>query len=303
MFLALVIVPLVALDELGGWTSTVSKIASINPKYVDVYADMTGMTIISLMAWGLGYFGQPHILVRFMAVKTDREIPKARLIGMTWMVVSLYGAMLTGFIGIAYYADAPLKNAETVFIGLSHVLFNPWVSGCLIAAILSAIMSTIDSQLLVCSSAIVEDFYRGLLRRDASQKELVWLGRFSVITIAILAIFIAHDPKSKVLDLVAYAWAGFGAAFGPVVILSLFWKRMTRNGAVGGMILGAITVIVWKQLSGGIFNLYEILPGFILCWLGVIVVSLMDKPPSSGMIRVFESVSYRKEWKISHSGL
>lgn len=282
MVFALVAVPIVALDELGGWSLTVSKIASMNPKFIDIQADMTVMTTTSLMAWGLGYFGQPHILARFMAIKSDRLIPKARLIGMTWMVISLYGALFTGFIGIAYFADTPLKNPETVFIALSQALFNPWMGGILIAAILSAIMSTVDSQLLVCSSAIVEDFYRGILRREAGQRELVWIGRSAVVAIAILAVLIARDPESRVLELVAYAWAGFGATFGPVIILSLFWKHMTRNGALGGMILGAGTVILWKQLHGGIFDLYEILPGFVLGWLGIVVVSLVGRRPGRG---------------------
>ena len=170
------------------------------------------------------------------------------------------------------------------------MLFNPWISGCLIAAILSAIMSTVDSQLLVCSSALVEDFFRGIFRKDASQKELVWIGRFSVMAIAILALLIARDPKSRVLELVAYAWAGFGAAFGPVIILSLFWKRMTRNGAVGGMILGAVTVIIWKHMEGGIFDLYEILPGFIICLAGIIIISLSGEKPPEEIIREFDSV-------------
>ena len=288
MFLALVAVPIVAIDELGGWSKTVSQIAAISPEYLNVYSGMRVTSVISLMAWGLGYFGQPHILARFMAVKSDREIPKARLIGMTWMVISLYGAIITGFVGIAYYANTPLDNPETVFIALSRVLFSPWVSGCLIAAILSAVMSTVDSQLLVCSSAIVEDFYRGLFRKKAGQWELVWMGRFSVIAIAVLAVVIARNPESRVLDLVAYAWAGFGAAFGPVIILSLFWKHMTRNGALGGMILGAVTVIIWKQLQGGIFDLYEILPGFLLSSLGIVIVSLSDRSPSTEMIQEFD---------------
>jgi sodium/proline symporter len=281
MFLALVVVPIVVVSADGGWNETVAKVAAVDPARLDIFHDMTLFGIISLMAWGLGYFGQPHIAVRFMAVKSSREIPKARLVGMTWMVLSLYGAIFTGFAGIAYYADQPLENAETVFISLSQVLFNPWVAGVLLAAILSAIMSTIDSQLLVSSSALTEDFYKALLRPGASQTELVWVGRLTVAAIAIVAIVLAYDPDSTVLGLVAYAWGGFGAAFGPVIILSLFWRRMTRNGALVGMILGAVTVVVWKQLSGGMFDMYEIVPGFILCTLGIIVVSRMDQQPSA----------------------
>jgi len=155
------------------------------------------------------------------------------------------------------------------------------VAGVLLAAILSAIMSTIDSQLLVSSSALTEDFYKALIRPNAGQKELVWIGRGTVILIALLAVYMARDPDSTVLSLVSYAWAGFGAAFGPVIILSLFWKRMTRNGALAGMIVGAVTVIVWKQMEGGMFDMYEILPGFILCALTVVGVSLMGEPSTA----------------------
>ena len=281
MFLALIVVPVVVVSSLGGWNETVAKVASVDPARLDIFHEMTLFGIVSLMAWGLGYFGQPHIVVRFMAVKSSREIPKARLVGMTWMVLALYGAIFTGFAGIAYFADQPLENSETVFINLSQVLFNPWVAGVLLAAILSAIMSTIDSQLLVSSSALTEDFYKAILRPDASQTELLWVGRITVAVIAFIAILLAFDPESTVLGLVAYAWGGFGAAFGPVIILSLFWKRMTRNGALVGMILGAVTVIVWKQLSGGIFDMYEILPGFILCTLGIIVASRVGEEPGA----------------------
>jgi sodium/proline symporter len=290
MFLALCAVPMFLIGKVGGWDDAVSRVASLNVEHVDIFSGMTFLGIISLMVWGLGYFGQPHILARFMSVKSSREIPKAQLVGMSWMVLSLFGAIFTGFLGIAYFADAPLKNAETVFIALTQVLFNPWIAGILLAAILAAIMSTIDSQLLVCSSAIAEDFYKQILRKNAGQKELVWISRIAVLVIALIAILLASNPNSKVLSLVAYAWGGFGAAFGPVVILSLFWKRMTRNGALVGMILGALTVIVWKQLKGGVFDVYEILPGFILCSLGIIVVSLLDKEPSEEIIREFEKV-------------
>jgi sodium/proline symporter len=291
MFLALIVVPIVVVSADGGLNETVSKVGDLDPAKLDIFNDITLFGIVSLMAWGLGYFGQPHIVVRFMAVRTSSDIPKARLIGMTWMVLSLYGAIFTGFAGIAYFSDQPLQNAETVFITLSQVLFNPWVAGILLAAILSAIMSTIDSQLLVSSSALTEDFYKAILRKQAGQRELVWVGRATVILIALIAILLAQNPESTVLGLVAYAWGGFGAAFGPVMILSLFWKRMTRNGAVAGMIVGALTVIIWKQLEGGIFDMYEILPGFILCTLAVVVVSLLDTAPSRQIQTEFEAVA------------
>jgi sodium/proline symporter len=242
------------------------------------------------MAWGLGYFGQPHILARFMAVRTSNDIPAARFICMTWMVLGLYGAIFTGYAGIAYFAERPLDNPETVFIAFCQAFFNPWIAGFLLAAILAAIMSTISSQLIVCSSVIAEDFYRGLIRKDASDRELVMLGRMSVIGVSLVAILFALDPQSRILDLVAYAWAGFGAAFGPVVLLSLFWRRMTRNGAAAGLIVGAITVVVWKQLYdfGGIFEMYEIVPGFLLATLAVIGVSLLGREPEAAVLADFD---------------
>lgn len=291
MFLALLLVPVVVISITGGWGETVNTVGNIDPSRLDAFHGMTLLGIVSLMAWGLGYFGQPHIIVRFMAIKNSRDMPTARLIGMAWMVLAMFGAIFTGFAGIAYFADQPLENAETVFINLTQVLFNPWVAGVLLAAILSAIMSTIDSQLLVSASALTEDFYKALLRKQASQHELVWVGRITVAAVALVAIIIAMDPQAGVLDLVAYAWGGFGAAFGPVIILSLFWRRMTRNGALVGMILGAVTVVVWKQLEGGIFDVYEIVPGFILCTLGIVVVSLLDKEPAREIMAEFDSVN------------
>ncbi|WP_342025881.1 sodium/proline symporter PutP [Cytobacillus pseudoceanisediminis] len=280
MFLALIIIPITAIQELGGWNETLDQISAIDPTHLDVASGATFVGVVSLLAWGLGYFGQPHILVRFMGLKSTNDVPKARLIGMTWMVLSLFGALFVGFAGIAYFADAPLANSETVFIMFSQILFNPWVAGFLLAAILSAIMSTVDSQLLVSSSALAQDFYKSIFRRNASKKEEMIVGRIAVLGIAIIAIFLGYNPESKVLELVSYAWAGFGAAFGPVIILSLFWKRMTRNGALAGIIVGAVTVIVWAQLTGGLFDLYELAPGFLFAGLAIIIVSLLDKAPS-----------------------
>ncbi len=290
MFLALLLVPMVVISVSGSWSSMVSETAAVDESHLNAFSGMTFLGIVSLLAWGLGYFGQPHILARFMAIRSTRDVPVARLVGMTWMVLALFGAIFTGFAGIAYFADAPLENSETVFIALTQALFNPWVAGVLLAAILSAIMSTVDSQLLVCSSAIAEDFYRQILRKEARPQELVWIGRVSVVILALIAASMASNPDSKVLDLVAYAWGGFGAAFGPIVILSLFWKRLTRNGVLAGMIVGAVTVIVWKNLTGGLFDLYEILPGFILCAAAAIGVSLLDREPAQEVKKLFESV-------------
>ncbi|MEW9110970.1 sodium/proline symporter PutP [Cytobacillus gottheilii] len=280
MFLALIIIPIVVIFELGGWSETINTIGSIDPSYLNVYSGTTVIGVVSLLAWGLGYFGQPHILVRFMGIRAKEDIPKARFIGMGWMVLSLFGAIFIGFTGIAYFADSPLENSETVFIMLSQVLFNPVVAGFLLAAILSAIMSTVDSQLLVSSSALANDFYKAIFRRNASQKEEMIVGRIAVIGIAVIAILLGYNPDSKVLELVSYAWAGFGAAFGPVIVLSLFWKRMTRNGALAGIITGSLTVIIWSQIEGGIFELYELAPGFLLGVIAIIIFSLMDRTPS-----------------------
>ncbi|ATO20707.1 sodium:proline symporter [Acinetobacter sp. LoGeW2-3] len=262
------------------------------------------VAIISSLAWGLGYFGQPHILVRFMAADSVKTIPAARRIGMTWMILCLVGAMFAGYIGIAYFAanpDLPAaaivnQNPETVFMELTKILFNPWIAGIILAAILAAIMSTLSCQLLVCSTTLTEDLYKGFLRKNASQKELIWVGRGMVIVIALIAISLAINPNSKVLGLVAYAWAGFGAAFGPLIIFSLFWKRMTLNGAIVGMVVGAVTVIAWKNYTGDT-GLYEIIPGFILAALSIVIVSLLDKAPSHDVVNRFElaKAEYQKE--------
>ncbi|MBK1674001.1 sodium/proline symporter [Ectothiorhodospira shaposhnikovii] len=290
MFVALVLVPVITIMNLGGWTETSQMVAQINPGALDAFHDITLFGIISLMAWGLGYFGQPHVLARFMAIRSPGDIPLARFIGITWMVVALFGAMLTGFAGIAYFGESGLANPETVFILLIQALFNPWVAGCLIAAVLAAIMSTIDSQLLVSSSALSEDFYKRFFRPGASDTELVWIGRGTVLGIGVLATLLALNPDAAVLDLVSYAWAGFGAAFGPVIILSVFWRGMNRNGALAGIVTGALTVLIWERYEGGLFDMYEILPGFILATLAIFLFSRVGKGPTEDMKREFDEV-------------
>ena len=294
MIFALVLTPIVVVIATGGPAASLAVIEQANPANVDWLRGASVVGIISLLAWGLGYFGQPHILARFMAADSVKSIPAARRIGMTWMVLCLGGAMAVGFFGIAWFAAHPDQaaavqaNPERVFIALSQVLFNPWVAGILLSAILAAIMSTLSCQVLVCSSALTEDFYKGFLRRDAGQAELVWVGRLTVLLVALVAIWMASDPDSRVLGLVSYAWAGFGAAFGPVVLFSLGWKRMTRNGALAGMVLGAATVLLWKQ--GGWFGLYEMVPGFIFASVAIVVGSLLGPPPSPAMANTFDAV-------------
>ena len=294
MIFALVLTPIVVVIATGGPAASLAVIEQANPANVDWLRGASVVGIISLLAWGLGYFGQPHILARFMAADSVKSIPAARRIGMTWMVLCLGGAMAVGFFGIAWFAAHPDQAAavqsypERVFIALSQVLFNPWVAGILLSAILAAFMSTLSCLLLVCSSALTEDFYKGFLRRDAGQAELVWVGRLTVLLVALVAIWMASDPDSRVLGLVSYAWAGFGAAFGPVVLFSLGWKRMTRNGALAGMVLGAATVLLWKQ--GGWFGLYEMVPGFIFASVAIVVGSLLGPPPSPAMANTFDAV-------------
>ena len=267
MITALILAPLMVIYADGGVAASNAVVLTVRPGALDMFANFDTIAIVSLLAWGLGYFGQPHILVRFMAAASVQTIPKARRISMTWMILCLGGAVAVGFIGIPYFAThaagaaAVNANAETVFMELAKQLFNPWIAGALLAAILAAVMSTLSCQLLVCSSALTEDIYRVFLRKNASQTELVWVGRAMVLLVAVIAIALASNPENRVLGLVSYAWAGFGAAFGPVVILSVLWKGMTRNGALAGMIVGAVTVVVWKNWIG--LGLYEIIPGFI----------------------------------------
>ncbi len=287
MIFALILVPVFVLIDVGGVSQAQQTIASVNINLTDMFYGQTFIGIISLLAWGLGYFGQPHILARFMAAESAKTMVNARRIGMTWMVLCLAGAMLVGYFGIAYFAVHPDQagavkaNSETVFITLSSILFNPWIAGILLSAILAAVMSTLSCQLLVCSSALTEDFYKSFFRPQASQNELVWFGRAMVFLVAVIAIVIASDPNSRVLGLVGYAWAGFGAAFGPVVLFSLCWPRMTRNGALAGMLVGAITVVIWR--NGAWFGLYEMVPGFVLASLTIWLVSQMDAQPSQAM--------------------
>lgn len=297
MALALSIVPVAAIANLGGWDATLSIVSETNSALLDVFTDVDKqplgwLAIVSLLAWGLGYFGQPHILARFKAVRSVSDIPAARRIAVSWVFITLTCAVLVGLTGIGYL-EQPLHGPDTekVFIFMVEALFHPIVAGICLAAILAAIMSTADSQLLVSAAAFTSDFYKALFRRTASEQELMWTGRIAVLVIAIIALILAWNPERKVLDLVAYAWAGFGAAFGPALIFSLFWRRMNRHGALAGIIVGGVTVVIWKQLSGGVFDLYEIVPGFVLSALSIVVTSLLTHTPQEAIIRDFDKAS------------
>ncbi|MTI48477.1 MAG: sodium/proline symporter PutP [Firmicutes bacterium] len=294
MFITIIIVPAVAITNVGGLGSTLDSLRSINVELLNPFTgtdgnQLTFISIFSLFAWFFGYFGQPHILARFMAIKSSSMIKKARNIAMIWVVISLSMAILVGITG-RVFLDIDLADPEYVFMAMVSTIFPAIIAGIMLAAILAAIMSTADSQLLVSASALTEDFYRVFFKRNASEKQLVWVSRMAVIGVAIVAYILALNAEESVLELVSYAWGGFGAAFGPVVIFSLFWKRMTRLSAIAGMITGGLTVVIWKQLTGGIFDIYEIAPGFILASIVIVGVSLLGKKPSEEILNEFEKV-------------
>src|SRR5690606_1408810 len=267
-------------------------ISARNPSLLDPFVGTGGealgfLGVVSLLGWGLGYPGQPHILARFMAIRDARELVTSRRVAMAWVVTVLAAAVIVGLTGVIVL-DPPLEgaNSETVFIRLATQFFPPAIAGVCLAGILAAIMSTASAQLLVSSSAFARDFSRGFLRPDAGRAELLWVGRLAVLVIAIAAFVLGLDPESRVLSLVAWAWAGFGAAFGPAVLLSLYWEGMTRNGALAGIVAGGLTVIAWPQLEGPLSELYELVPGFVLATAAIVAVSLLE---SRSAERVVES--------------
>lgn len=282
MFFALVIVAAMGWHLIGGGTGIENSLNALNAEMLNPFTTFTGETlgwigIVSLLGWGLGYAGQPHILARFMAIRTSTDMGAARRIAMTWQTTVLVAAMLVGLTAVGVL-DRQLIGAdsEKVFVYMSAQLFPPIIAGICLSAILAAVMSTASAQLLVASSAFAEDFYKGVFKKDASQKELLWTGRFAVLGIALLALWMARDPDSKVLELVAWAWAGFGAAFGPTVILSLYWPRMNRAGALAGVIVGGLTAVFWPMARGiaPIFDLYELVPGFVFSMLAIIIATV-----------------------------
>ncbi|WP_430790893.1 sodium/proline symporter PutP [Virgibacillus flavescens] len=295
MFLALVVAPIYVIwGSLGGLSGLWTKLSSINPDLLYVTQNVTSdfgtgdlwqsagtagfITIISLLAWGLGYPGQPHIIARFMGIRSAKDVPKAKMIAMIWIGISLLGAIFVALAGIAYFEPA-LNDPEQVFILLIQALFNPWIAGFLLAAVLAAIMSTMDSQLVVACSALAEDFYKPFVRKNASPKELMWVGRFATLGIAAIALVIALTGSQSVLGIVSYAWAGFGAVFGPAVVFALWWRRTTGLGVLLGMIVGGVTVILWEIYPAiatalGVGGLYSLVPGFFLSCLVIWLVSL-----------------------------
>ena len=284
MIAALIAVVLLAVGQVGGLGATTDTLRDANPELLNPWTTTDGsavgaIAIVSGLGWGLGYFGQPHILARFMAIRSPEHVRRARWIAVTWVGVSLLAAVIVGLLGVAYFGADGDFDREKVFMRLTAALFHPVIAGICLAAILAAIMSTADSQLLAASSAVAEDVYKALLRPGAGQRELIWVGRGAVMALALGAYWLARDDEATVLGLVALAWAGFGAAFGPVVLLGVCWPRMSRGAALAGMIVGGATVLAWEALDQwtepALFGLYEIVPGFALGALAIVLMSYL----------------------------
>ncbi len=298
MAAALVVVPVVVIDHAGGMDNVMATLSHHNPELLNPFTNKEGqpldwMLILSLVGWGLGYFGQPHILARFKGIRSASEVPIARRVAVSWSALCLVAALLVGMAGLVHTLNMglTLEDPEGIFMLMVNSLFHPVVAGILLAAILAAVMSTADSQLLVCSTAFAEDFYKDLFNKKATPEQVLWVGRLAVIGIASVATLLALNPDSSVLGMVAYAWGGFGAAFGPALLISLFWQDMTRNGALAGILVGGVTVVVWEQFQGGIFQLYGLVPGFIFSFLAVVLVSLLDQRNSHETRQIFVRIS------------
>ncbi|MBN7773226.1 sodium/proline symporter PutP [Clostridium aminobutyricum] len=299
MFFALIIVPVGAIMHMGGFGELHMRLASLTTESLGLFPQQNGaintMLLASSLGWGLGYFGQPHILVRFMAVESPDMIKKSRIIAMIWVIITLSAAIAIGVVGKAYMPN--LADGETVYMSMIYDMFPPALAGILLCAILAAIMSTASSQLLVCASAVSNDLLPHLLKKDFSGSGMLWISRLTVIIVCIIAIALALDPTSSVFGLVACAWGGIGATFGPIILFSLFWKRMTLQGAICGMLVGGIVDILWYLLSGGIFDIYEIIPGFLLSSLTIIIVSLATKVPQDMLDEYDEVVKFERSFK------
>jgi len=296
MLLALCIAPVMVIVANGGWDNTWSLLDMRHPALLDPFTNNVGeslgsMAIISLLGWGLGYFGQPHILARFKGMRSATDVPKAAAIGVGWSLVVNVGAIAVGLLAVVAFSqnNIQLADDEQVFILLTQTIFHPVIAGILLAAILAAIMSTADSQLLVCSSALAEDLATVFPRLGAVVKPMI-LARIGVLIIGLLAMMVAMDPNSRVLDIVSYAWAGLGAALGPVLLVSVYSGSMSRVAAIGGMVVGGVTVVIWKNIGGGIFDLYELVPGFV-CSLAAIIGLTYVKPADDALVEQFRVFS------------
>lgn len=307
MFVALIITGVVMLVALGGsgeaWAQVqhfgqramAGEFNGVSERMQEAFArnqHFSAVSVISSLVWGLGYFGMPHFIVRFMGIRSARDVKISRRIAIVWVIVALSVAVVVGSLGTVYLPQIlSTSAAETVFSEAIKQMFPAFVAGIFLCAILAAAMSTADSQLLVASSSFSQDIYKGLLKKDATDADVLRASRVAVLGIAAVAFCIALNQNSSIFSLVSYAWAGFGSTIGPLMLLALFWKRTTRNGALAGLIAGAVTVIAWHSLRGGIFDVYEILPGFSACLAVAVAVSLCGTPDAE-VVRKFEA--YRK---------
>lgn len=293
MVLALIIVPTAAYLKVGGMEtiSEAMKLKQVSTSLLPAKGIAGPIAIISAMAWGLGYFGQPHILTRFMSVKSVKKLPESMTIAIIWVFLSLTGAVIIGFVGIGMFENLAVDQGEheKVFIYMIGKVMHPWLAGVMLAAILSAIMSTIDSQLLVSSSALTEDFYQKAIKRDATEKEIILVGRICVIIISVIALTLALRPSGTILGIVAYAWGGFGAAFGPLVLFGLFSKKTGWQSALAGMVMGTVVLVVWKQVGLGEY-MYEIVPGFIANCLTIFLVNIAIGQKDEKILRQYQDV-------------
>ena len=265
------------------------------PVFESVAAPYGLLSICSMLAWGLGYFGMPQVLLRFMAIRKEEELKSSRRIAMIWVIISLAVAVFIGIIGRHLFPIEHLTktSAENIFITLATSSLPPIIAGFVMAGILAATISSSDSYLLIAASAFAKNIFQGAFKKNATDKQVMIMSRITLLIIAVIAIIMAIDENSVIFTIVSFAWAGFGATFGPLMLFSLFWKRTTRKGAIAGMIVGGGMVFAWKYLIaplGGVFAIYELLPAFILSSLAIFIVSLLDKKPSDEIAAEFEAV-------------
>jgi sodium/proline symporter len=293
MVLALIIVPAAAYLKVGGMEtiSEAMKLKQISTSLLPAKGIAGPVAIISAMAWGLGYFGQPHILARFMSIKSVKKLPESMTIAIIWVFLSLTGAVVIGFVGIGMFENLPVDQGEheKVFIYMIGKVMHPWLGGVMLAAMLSAIMSTIDSQLLVSSSALTEDFYQKAIKRDATEKEIIFVGRICVIIISVIALILALPRGETILKIVAYAWGGFGAAFGPLILFALFSRKTSWQSALAGMVIGTVVLVVWKQVGLGEY-MYEIVPGFSANCLTIFLVNITIGQKDQKILEQYQDV-------------
>ena len=287
------------LDFFGMATPTLNEAGQqVVENGAPVFGEVTGygfLKICSMMAWGLGYFGMPQVLLRFMAIREEKELKTSRRIAMVWVVISLAVAVFIGIMGRQIFPTEHLTSseAESIFITLSTSFLPPIIAGFVMAGILAATISSSDSYLLIAASAVAKNIYQGMFKKNATDKQVMRASRVTLLVIAVIAAILAMDENSVIFQIVSFAWAGFGATFGPIMIFSLFWKRTTRVGAIAGMVSGAAMVFIWKlgiSKLGGVFGIYELLPAFIISSIVIVVVSLITPKPSKEIEEDFESI-------------